>query len=476
MPYEIDPHIFRAYDIRGDVRTQLTEEAAQAIGAALSASHFPAGSTLVVGQDARLSSSGLSQALVEGLLRQGVNVVCLGQVTTPMLYFALFERAFDGGIMVTGSHNPVYDNGFKICRGRESFVGEDIQRVYQKTLEPQAPAAQRGTLTTWNVFQTYADAIHSRVFPGRPLKLVVDTGNGVAGPFVERVLAPYAQNLEMMYGAPDGRFPHHHPDPSDAKNMVDCQTRVLETHADLGLALDGDGDRLGVVDSTGCLIPADRLLTLFAREILARRRGATILGDVKCSQTTFDDIAHRGGVPCMVKTGHALIKAKIRETQAAMAGEMSGHFFFEDRWFGFDDAIYAAARLCEIVARLPEGQSLSDALSDLPPAVATPEIRVECPDAFKFDLVREMYNRYKERFPTSDLDGARIDFPQGWALVRASNTQPVIVVRIEAQSRPSVTELSEALLRDLEDISCAHGVRIDMSPVEHAVRNRPDDV
>lgn len=454
----MDSHIFRAYDIRGDVRTQLTPEAVFVIGRALAEARFAAGETVAVGRDAREHSPIIAQKLIEGLTLQGVHVVDLGQITTPMLYFALFGHDFDGGVMVTGSHNPIFDNGLKICRKTHSFLGEDIQAVYRRTLEPFEAASERGTVRSLDVTQAYVDDIVSRVPAVSKLSIVIDAGNGVAGPFAQRLMSHYASELTSLYCDPDGSFPNHHPDPSVPKNLEDCRQVVLAKGATLGLGFDGDGDRLGVIDRDGTIIPADRLIVLFAREILSRRAHATIIGDVKCSKFTFDDIAHHGGTPVMSKTGHALIKAKIRETGAALAGEMSGHFFFEDRWFGFDDALYAAARLVEIAANAAqEGKSLQDLLSDLPQSCATPELRFDCPDDIKFELAKAMCAHYSKLYPTSDLDGARIDFPNGWALIRASNTQPVIVMRVEADSAEAVN----AIMADLKQEIARFGVQLE---------------
>lgn len=454
----IDPHIFRAYDIRGDVRTQLTPEAAFVIGRALAEARFAAGETVVIGRDARDHSPLIAQNLIEGLTLQGVHVVDLGQITTPMLYFALFRHEFDGGVMVTGSHNPIFDNGLKICRKTQSFLGADIQAVYHRTKEPFEPASERGKVRSLDVTQDYIDDIVSRVSAVSKLSMVIDAGNGVAGPFAQRLMSHYATDLTCLYCEPDGSFPNHHPDPSVPKNLEDCRRLVIEKGAAIGLGFDGDGDRLGVIDRDGTIIPADRLIVLFAREILARRTGATIIGDVKCSKFTFDDIAVHGGTPVMSKTGHALIKAKIRETGAALAGEMSGHFFFEDRWFGFDDALYAAARLVEIAANAEKaGKTLQNLLSDLPQSCATPELRFDCPDDIKFELAKAMCAHYSKLYPTSDLDGARIDFPNGWALIRASNTQPVIVMRIEADSPEAVN----AIMTDIRKEIARFGVNLE---------------
>ncbi|MBO4350930.1 MAG: phosphomannomutase/phosphoglucomutase [Proteobacteria bacterium] len=464
----IDSHIFREYDIRGDVRTQLTSDVAGRIGHALAMSHFPIGSELVVGRDARTHSPDIQHALMSGLNALGVYVTDLGQITTPMLYFALFKRKCDGGVMVTGSHNPVNDNGLKICRGTESFVRKDIEAVRDIVMDEKDGVGQgcaecTGQTKSLDIAGEYEREILERVKPGRRIKIVIDAGNGVAGPYAKSLFAHYASELTCLYCEPDGTFPHHHPDPSVAKNLADLQKAVIEKGADLGLAFDGDGDRLGVVDKNGHIIPADHLIILFAREILGRNRGATILGDVKCSKQTFDEIRLHGGDAVMTKTGHALIKAKIRETHAALAGEMSGHFFFGDRWFGFDDALYAGARMVEIAANAADkGLSVSDLLADLLPTHATPELRIDCPDDLKFDLSRAMYELYSQKYPTSDLDGARIDFPNGWALIRASNTQPVIVMRVEADSVASGNAILEDLTSNIRAFAGSRGVQLCM--------------
>ena len=315
---KMDTHIFRAYDIRGDVRTQLTPDVVFVIGRALAAAHFDAGMTLVVGRDARTHSPELAEKLIEGLRIQGVNIVDLGQITTPMLYFTLFNRDFDGGVMVTGSHNPVWDNGLKICRKTASFLGKDISSIRDKCVDLPEPAELKGTYAKLDISDEYIQTILNRVSAKKDLKIVIDAGNGVAGPFAERLIEHYSGELLKLYCEPDGSFPNHHPDPSVPKNLADCQKAVLDHHADIGLAFDGDGDRLGVIDRNGDIIPADQLIVLFAREILSRRQNVAVIGDVKCSKFTFDDVKKHGGIPVMAKTGHALIKAKIRETDAAL--------------------------------------------------------------------------------------------------------------------------------------------------------------
>lgn len=463
----IDKHMFRAYDVRGDVETQLTEESTREIGKALGVTHFEADATVCVGRDARESSPRLSAQLIDGMLSQGINVVDIGQVTTPMLYFALEKYGVDGGIMVTGSHNPIGENGLKMCKGKRSFLREDIASLYEAivTGRTKADGARRGILETRDISASYAEEILRRVRCPRKLRLVLDAGNGVAGPMAARILSHYASECVELYCEPDGRFPNHHPDPSVAANMRDCARKVVETGADLGLAFDGDGDRLGVVDRSGEIMASDRLLVLLARDVLRQAPGAAILGDVKCSKFTFDAISKAGGAAEMSKTGHAFIKAKMRDSQAALAGEVSGHFFFAENWYGFDDAIYAAARVCRIVSESDKG--IGELLSDLPKSYATPELRIECADEAKFSITDRILNYYSRRYPTSDLDGARIDFPSGWALVRASNTQPVLVVRVEADSHESAQSLCDDLVVQIERFAAECGASVDLTCLKH---------
>lgn len=471
----IDRNIFRAYDIRGDARTQLTPDVAHDIGLALGATHFAPGSWVCVGRDARASSPDLARAAISGLAAQGVNIVDLGMITTPMSYYA--ARCPDlcpcgmlpaGSVMVTGSHNPPNENGLKICKGTSSFLRGDIVAVYEAVAGGIAPETGRtqGIVAQRDVSAAYEADILGRVAPGRKLRIAVDAGNGAAGPEALRVLSHYADILPL-YCDPDGRFPHHHPDPSVPANLADCCRKVAETGADLGIAFDGDGDRLGVADADGTIIAADRLLVLFARDVLAAAPHSAILGDAKCSKFTFDDIARRGGAPVMTKTGHALIKAKMNETGAALAGEMSGHFFFAQNWHGFDDAIYAAARLCKICSR--ENRTIGEMLSDLPPSFATPELRLPCADDDKFALAQAVFEDYSARYPTSDLDGARVDFPDGWALVRASNTQPVIVARAEGNTREATRAICRDLCATLSRIGDKIGAHPDLSALREEV-------
>ena len=473
----IDRNIFRAYDIRGDVATQLTGDVAYSIGLALGITHFEAGARIGVGRDARTSSPELSQRLIDGLVAQGIDVVDLGMITTPMSYYAMrcpnlgatpdipgSAQPMAGSVMITGSHNPANENGLKICKGTSSFLRDDIVALYEAIANGTAreKGGNPGCVVAHDVSDAYCADIWNRLSVSRKLRIVVDAGNGVAGPIALRVLSHYA-NITPLYCDPDGRFPHHHPDPSVEANLADCRAKVLETGADLGIAFDGDGDRIGVVDASGAIIAADRLLVLLARDALAIAPHSTILGDVKCSKFTFDDIAKHGGTPCMTKTGHALIKAKIRETHAALAGEMSGHFFFNENWYGFDDAVYTAARLCRIRSR--SSRSIEEMLADLPPSCATPELRLSCNDDAKFALSDAVCAYYSARYPTCALDGARVDFPNGWALVRASNTQPVIVARVEGASHDDTRAICDDLARVIDEIARGVGAQIDLTPL-----------
>jgi phosphomannomutase/phosphoglucomutase len=451
---KIPRHAFREYDIRGIADRDLSDELTHAIGRGFAAMIRAGGVSaprIAVGRDGRLSSERLFQALTAGLREGGANVIAIGIGPTPLLYFAAHHLDTDGAMMITGSHNPAPDNGFKMMRGKGSFFGQDIQALAD-ILEREdfgsaqfTPGAAQGTkssgggplpgsLTEQDLQLAYIDALRSasRIAHKR-IRFVVDAGNGAAGPLGLATLRALGFSPDPLFCEMDGRFPNHHPDPTVPANLEALRLRVLETGAELGLAWDGDGDRLGAMDHTGEIIWGDKLLLLFARALLLDNPGATVLGEVKCSETLYADIAARGGRPIIWKTGHSLIKTKMKEEHALLAGEMSGHLFFADRYFGYDDAIYAAVRLLEIVVR--QGCSLRDLLSDVPVTFVTPEIRVDCPDAIKFRVVARVLQRYRETHKVLDIDGARIDFGDtAWGLCRASNTQPVLVLRFEAES------------------------------------------
>ncbi|WP_437569659.1 phosphomannomutase/phosphoglucomutase [Sorangium sp. So ce542] len=461
--------IFREYDIRGDAERDLSSELARELGAAFAlllrrelAAGAPSGGArprVAVCRDGRLSSGRLFSALTEGLLAGGADVTSAGVGPTPLLYFAAHHLHADGAIMITASHNPAPDNGFKLMRGKASFFGEQIQAladlIEEGAARAPAAAAARGALTEVDLAADYVEAVRAASRLSRAdVRFVVDAGNGAAGPLGVRTLNALGFSPDALFCDIDGRFPNHHPDPTVPENLEALRARVLSTGAALGIAWDGDGDRIGVVDERGEVIWGDKLLLLFARSLLAERPGSAVLGEVKCSETLYADVAARGGRPILWKTGHSLIKTKMKEEGALLAGEMSGHMFFADRWFGFDDAVYASVRLLEIVARAQ--RPLGELLADVPETFATPEIRVDCPDAVKFEVVRRVTEHFRRVRPVVDIDGARIDFGGGaWGLCRASNTGPILVLRFEARSvadrdavRAEVEAVVSAAVRD----------------------------
>jgi len=439
MPFPA--HAFREYDIRGIADRDLTDGIARGIGNGF-ATAIGAGARRVriaVGRDCRLSSDRLLGALVDGLTTAGADVVEVGVGPTPMLYGSVHALETDGGVMITGSHNPGDENGFKMMRGKASFFGADIQAL-RKTVEAGTLKAggARGRVEHVDIRDRYIDMVTSGIhLEKRDIKFVVDAGNGSGGPVGLACMKKLGLSPDPLFCDMDGRFPNHHPDPTVPANLESLVARVRSTGARVGIAYDGDADRLGAVDANGEIVWGDRLMILFSRALLADKPGAAILGEVKCSQTLYDDIARHGGRPIMWKTGHSLIKTKMKEEGALLAGEMSGHLFFADRYYGYDDAIYASLRLLEILARDP--RTISEMLADVPRTFSTPEIRVDCPDAIKFDVVGEVRSYYRgSGKPVVDIDGARISFGSeadpAWGLVRASNTGPVLVMRFEATS------------------------------------------
>jgi phosphomannomutase/phosphoglucomutase len=460
---KIPRHAFREYDIRGIADTDLSDELANAMGHAFVAMLRERGAgarlRVAVGRDGRLSSDRLFAAMCEGLRAEGADVIGIGVGPTPLLYFAAHHLGTEGAVMITASHNPAPDNGFKLMQGKASFYGADLQALADRLerFQPgEAPStAPRGSYEDRDLAADYIASVRasSRLEAGpstEHVRFVVDGGNGSAGPLGVATLRALGFAPDTLFCDIDGRFPNHHPDPTVPENLEDLRRRVLETGAKLGIAWDGDGDRLGAIDEHGDIIWGDKLLILFARGVLKDHPGATILGEVKCSETLYADIARHGGRPIMWKTGHSLIKTKMKEEHAALAGEMSGHMFFADRWPGFDDAVYATVRLLEIVTK--EKKGLRELLSDVPVTFVTPEIRVDCPDALKFDVVARVLARYRATHTVADVDGARVAFGDGaWGLCRASNTQPVLVLRFEAASaarRDAIRAEVEAVVAD----------------------------
>ncbi len=438
----IDREIFRAYDIRGIVGTSLDGGIASLIGHAIgSLMHDKGLEDIVVGRDGRLSGPDMVAGLVDGLRKAGRNVIDIGMAPTPVVYFGAFELRTGCCVSVTGSHNPPDYNGFKIVIGGETLHGEAISDLYARIAEDRLHTASLpGTLTERDISDAYVERITDDVQTDRRLKIVVDAGNGVAGEIGPRVLEAIGAEVIPLYCEIDGTFPNHHPDPSDEHNLRDLIDMVQRLDADLGIAFDGDGDRLGVVTRDGQNIYADRLLMLFAADVLERNPGAVILFDVKCTGRLPGHILRHGGSPLMWKTGHSLIKAKMRETGAELAGEMSGHFFFGERWYGFDDGIYAAARLLEILAN--GGESPTAVLNALPNGVSTPEIKVDAPNGDPHGFVERFVARAAfDGARLSTIDGLRVDWPDGWGLVRASNTTPVLVLRFDADSAEGLARI-----------------------------------
>jgi phosphomannomutase / phosphoglucomutase len=438
--------IFREYDIRGVVGSDLDAEGAEAIGRAFGTYLAARGvHRAVIGHDDRVSSRTLYDAALRGLTRSGCDVVRIGLAVTPMLYFALHHFRIDGGVMVTASHNPPEFNGFKLCHGPGTLYGAQIQEIWQIADKGEFRRGA-GTVEEREILPAYAAMLRDRIRLGpRHLRVVVDCGNGTAGAFVPEIVRQWDVDVVPLYCDLDPAFPHHHPDPVEPRNLQDLIRTVGESSADAGLGFDGDGDRLGVVDDRGEILWGDLLMALFWREILPTHPGAVALVEVKCSQALIDEIRRLGGRPQFTKTGHSLIKARMRELGAVFAGEMSGHMFFADEYFGYDDAIYAAGRLLRILSRA--GRPLSALAAELPRYFATPEIRVACPDERKYEVVASLVREFKARYDVIDIDGVRIVFPDGWGLVRASNTQPVLVVRAEGTT-PDALDRIKAILED----------------------------
>jgi len=440
--------IFRAYDIRGIVGQTLDADIARQIGHAIgSLMHDEGLSDIVVGRDGRLSGPELAAGLIDGLRRAGRNVTDIGLAPTPLTYYAAHHLGTGCCVSLTGSHNPPDYNGFKIVIGGHTLSGEAITDLYRRIKDGRLhTAATPGELTTRDINEDYVQRVAADVRLARPLKVIVDAGNGVAGELGPRVLAAIGAEVIPLYCEIDGTFPHHHPDPSEPHNLEDLIAHVARTGADLGLAFDGDGDRLGVITADGENIFPDRVLMLLAADVLTRQPGATIVFDVKCTGRLPAYIREHGGAPLMWKTGHSLIKAKIRDTGAALAGEMSGHFFFAERWYGFDDGIYSAARLLELLARDPRPPA--QVFKALPGGVATPELKIDAPGGDPHGFVERF--RASADFGAariSTIDGVRVDFDDGWGLVRASNTTPVLVLRFEADTPAALARIQD-IFRD----------------------------
>ncbi|WP_419162050.1 phosphomannomutase/phosphoglucomutase [Candidatus Palauibacter sp.] len=446
----IPPHIFREYDIRGIVGDDLTEAATELVGRAFGTELAGRASPgVVVGHDNRPSSPDLAAALCRGLCSAGVDVTTVGTVPTPALYFAAIEFGTDAGIQITGSHNPPEYNGIKMVRDGGALYGDSIRALRTRIDAGDFASGSRGEVAEKDILDRYVEEIATRGRVEGDVRMVLDCGNGAGSVVAVRALTAAGIDVDGLYCESDGTFPNHHPDPTVDEYVQDLITRVRATGADLGVGLDGDADRIGAVTEEGTIIRGDHLLLLFAREVLAERPGAEVVFDVKCSQALPQVIRADGGIPVMWKTGHSLIKERMRAGGSPVAGEMSGHICFADRFFGTDDAIYAAARLAGLVAR--SGRPLSELAAEIPSYPATPELRLECPEDRKFAVVAEAVRFFRERHEVIDIDGARVLLDGGWLLIRASNTQPVIVARIEADTEERMREIAAVARSFLAD-------------------------
>ena len=464
---QVNPSIFKAYDIRGVVPSTVNESVAEALGRAFGASALAQGETVVaVGRDGRVSGPALAAALIRGLVASGVDVVDIGMVTTPMLYFAACTLA-NSGIQITGSHNPKDYNGFKMVLAGRAIYGDEIQGLRTRIEADEASTAARtGKITNINVLAPYRDRIVSDINLARPMKVVIDSGNGIAGASAPGIFRALGCEVTELFSEVDGDFPNHHPDPSKPENLKDLIAALQAGDAELGLAFDGDGDRLGIVTRDGQNIYPDRQMMLFARDVLSRVPGSTIVYDVKCSQRLAPEIAAAGGVPMMYKTGHSLIKAKMKEVNSPLGGEMSGHIFFKERWFGFDDGTYAGARLLEILSKVNDVGAL---LNDLPTSFSTPELNVPCKEGEPHTVVASLVDRADEAVrglgtpsalrdaitagaTISTIDGVRVDWADGFGLIRASNTTPVLVLRFEGHTEAALQRIQADMLGLLRSV------------------------
>jgi phosphomannomutase/phosphoglucomutase len=446
----MNENIFREYDIRGIVGEDLTPDVVENLGRAIGTYLIRKGvHEMTLGRDCRLSSENLREQLCQGLLGTGMNVIDIGVCHTPLVYFSLFHLDKNGGVMITGSHNPPEFNGFKVCLGKATIFGAEIKAL-EALIRKNDFEKGSGTLSCHDVLPAYWDRIAADIKLSRKLKVVVDGGNGTGGHAAVPLLKRLGAEVIELYCDMDGTFPNHHPDPTVPAYIRDLIETVQREKADVGIGYDGDADRIGVIDETGAIIWGDHLMIIFAREVLKEVPSATFISEVKTSQNFYDDINKKGGKAIMGKTGHSLMKAKMKEEHALIAGEVSGHIFFAHRYYGFDDAIYATCRLLEILSNT--NKTLSGLLSDVPKTWTTPEIRVDCPDDKKFTVIDRVKEIFKKKYRIIEIDGARILMPGGWGLVRASNTQPVLVLRFEADSEKRLEEIRQEVSNVVEEI------------------------
>lgn len=447
----MNPQVFREYDIRGVVGTDLDEDFVHRLALALGVYWGGHGVKRVsLGMDARLSSPWISESLKQGIIESGIDVHELGMVPTPVMYYSLFKLDVDGGIQVTGSHNPADNNGFKIARGKSTIYGSEIREILT-IMEQGTTLKGSGRIFTHDIMAEYIEDVLSRIGKcPKSLNVIIDPGNGVGGESAMAVFRGLGMNVKGICLDPDGRFPNHHPDPTTGEGVAMLRREVIKSGADIGIGFDGDADRIGVIDARGNQVYGDMITTVLAQEILKRRPGSKVIGEVKCSKIFFDEIRKAGGVPIMAKVGHSPMKTRLQQERAVLAGEMSGHIFFNDRWYGFDDAVYASARLLEILSNAQDPQAIFDSL---PKMFNTPEIRVDCPDEIKFQAVERFASHARSASKECvEIDGVRFTQDGAWGLVRPSNTQPVIVLRFEAVTQERLAEIQEQTRERLDAI------------------------
>lgn len=455
----LNPEIFREYDIRGIADRDLTDDCVVLLGRAIGTYFRKRGkSRMTVGRDVRLSSERIHARFIEGLLACGIDVLDVGECPTPLLYYSLYRLNPDGGVMITGSHNPSEYNGLKVAVGRSTIHGAEIQEIGRLAERGEFHTGS-GRLEQAPLMDDYFAELEQSVRLKSDLKIVVDCGNGAASLLADKLYTALGCTVHALYCEADGRFPNHHPDPTVAENLEDLAEEVRRRGADVGIAFDGDADRIGVVDERGGILWGDDLMIVFSRNILEAHPGATIVAEVKCSKRLYNEIERLGGKAIMWKAGHSLIKSKMAEENALLGGEMSGHMFFRDRHYGYDDAIYAGARLLEILSA--SGRKLSEGLADLPETYSTPEIRVDCPERIKFQVVEKAREYFSKRFRTIQVDGVRIEFSDGWGLVRASNTQPVLVLRFEADTQQRLREIRSLVEEKVQELVERAGSGVD---------------
>jgi len=437
---KINESIFREYDIRGIVENDLSDDVVERIAKAVATVFIKRGKkSISIGYDGRPHSPRIKDIFIRGLLDSGLDVTEIGLVPTPVLYYSIYRLKLDGGVSITASHNPPEYNGFKVVIGRDALSGKEIKEIYNIAVNEDFLSSGKGKFEKVDIIDDYLDYINDNIKLNKKIKVVVDAGNGTGGITAKPLYERLGAEVIDIFCDVDGTFPNHHPDPTKVENLKDLIKKVKETGSDLGLGFDGDADRVGVVDDKGNIVWSDLIMIIFARDLLKKNPGAKIISEVKASEVFYSEVRKAGGVPIMWKTGHSLIKKKIYEENALLAGEVSGHIFFNDKWFGFDDAIYAGARLLEILSN--SDMKLSEIMKSVPNVVNTPEIRIDVNEEIKFKIVDKVIEYFKKDYDVIDIDGARIKFADGWALVRASNTQPSLVLRFEANSEKELERI-----------------------------------